>query len=151
MSNLSVMKPTHRMKVALATTTSCALVFAGAAFSVQSAAADTVKVADAYTECLAKANTTPAIKACITAEQGRVDAELNQVRQQLVTKLDASEKALFVKAEQSWIAFREAECKFAASRFAGGSVAAVAERICLIDLTVQRTTDLRTHLAGPGL
>jgi uncharacterized protein YecT (DUF1311 family) len=147
------MKITHRMKIALATTASCALVFAGALSGGPSAAADTVKAADPFKDCRATAHTTGAMLVCNAAELKRVDAELNKVYQQLVKKLndnlDSSGMAQLVKTEQRWIAYRDSECEFAASRYLGGSLSPVVEGSCLIDLTVQRTKILRAHVAGP--
>jgi uncharacterized protein YecT (DUF1311 family) len=143
------MKIPHRMKIALVTTSSCALVLAGAASGGPSAAADTVNVADTFKDCMAKANTTFAMGECIIAERRRLDAEMNKVIQQLVKNLNPSEKALLVRAQQRWIAYRDDECDFAAGRFAGGSIASVVGSSCKIDLTVERLTILRKHLAGP--
>ena len=146
MPNLSSMKLADGKKTALVTAASCLLVLGGAAPGGYTAAADTVPVADPFKPCMAKAATTAAMEACIIAERVRAEAELDTAFQQLITKMDASREALLVKAQQRWIAYRVDECEFAASLYAGGSLAPVVGGICLNDLTVQRTKDLRKHL-----
>lgn len=134
----------RRMKVGLAAVAVCALVLVAGASGGERVAADR------YDDCLKKATTTLAILKCNDTEYKRVDAELNRVYKELVAKLSPARRALLVKAEQRWIAFRDAECTFSASVAAGGTLEGVIYGGCLIDLTPKRTKELRVYLKQPA-
>jgi uncharacterized protein YecT (DUF1311 family) len=97
-----------------------------------------------YSDCLKNAPTTAAMQACITKEYKRVDGLLNKVYGQLAhAKID---KALLLAAETKWIAFRDADCKFAGSFNAGGSLAAINQGDCLITDEAARLKQLQSYL-----
>ena len=100
----------------------------------------------AYERCLQRAATTLATAACNATELRRVDRLLNDAYRRLVATLSTDRRRLLVAAEERWIAFRDDECAFAASRYEGGTFAPIAAAACRIDLTVERTAHLRRHL-----
>ena len=61
---------------------------------------------------------------CAAQQHAAADKELNALYQQITTRLKGNpdSKKLLVGAQRSWIAFRDAECKFSASGVEGGSV-----------------------------
>ena len=63
-----------------------------------------------YRACNAKAKTQFDMNACASAEAGRVDAELNKVYRELLSKAadDPEAVAKIKAAENAWIAYREA-------------------------------------------
>jgi uncharacterized protein YecT (DUF1311 family) len=97
-----------------------------------------------YAQCLKTAQTTAAMQACITAEHKRVDAQLNKVYGQLAKA--GVDKPLLLKAENNWIAFRDADCKFVASFNAGGTLASVNQGDCLITNEAARVKQLQSYL-----
>jgi len=54
----------------------------------------------------------------------RSDKKLNELYRQIEGRLkdDADTKKLLVAAQRAWVGFRDAECTFATSESAGGSV-----------------------------
>jgi uncharacterized protein YecT (DUF1311 family) len=51
-----------------------------------------------------------------------IDADLNKSYKQLSSRLDARTRALLIKAELKWIAFRDAECNSVEDKYRGGSI-----------------------------
>lgn len=76
------------------------------------------------------------------------DAKLNASYQALAKRLDAPTRALLVKAEQRWIAFRDAEVDFEADTYRGGSIVPTIRWSSYGRLTTSRIRML-AH-AGPG-
>jgi uncharacterized protein YecT (DUF1311 family) len=98
-----------------------------------------------YSSCIKNAQTTLAMQACITAEYKRVDALLNATYKKLIGT-SGVDKAKLISAEKAWITFRDADCKFAGSLNAGGSLASINVGTCLIDDTVARAKELQIYL-----
>lgn len=76
------------------------------------------------------------------------DAELNKLYGEIERRLkDVSDtmKGL-VAAQRAWIAFRDAECKFAASGVQGGSAYPTIYSTCLAELTQKRVDDFKRLL-----
>jgi uncharacterized protein YecT (DUF1311 family) len=80
---------------------------------------------------------------CIDVESARLEGLLAKVYGRLAAK---SNKRLLAAAEKRWLAYRTADCKFAASRNAGGSLAPIDAGECRIDDTTQRVASLETYL-----
>ncbi|KZN15657.1 lysozyme inhibitor LprI family protein [Pseudomonas fluorescens] len=85
---------------------------------------------------------------CAAQQNKAVDKELNALYQQITTRLkdDPDAKKLLVGAQRSWIAFRDAECKFSASGVAGGSVYPLIYSNCTTELTKARVEAFKTYL-----
>lgn len=84
------------------------------------------------------AQTQSEINACAEAEYQAADAELNQVYQALVSQLPESDRAMLTTAEESWIAYRDSNCDFEQSLFAGGSIQPSVYYSCLTRMTNER-------------
>jgi uncharacterized protein YecT (DUF1311 family) len=65
---------------------------------------------DAYRSCSAKANTQAEMNACASDEAARVDAKLNTIYQQLLSKIASQPEALakIKAAERAWLVYRDA-------------------------------------------
>lgn len=76
------------------------------------------------------------------------DAELNRLFHQIRQRLgdDTDRRQLLRGAERAWVAFRDAECTFAASAVAGGSAYPMVYDLCLDQLTRERNEELRQYL-----
>jgi uncharacterized protein YecT (DUF1311 family) len=90
---------------------------------------------------------------CADAAYQRADAALNVAYKEITRRLkgDAAAMQLLVAAQKAWIGFRDAECGFANSANAGGSIYPMVYAQCLERLTKARTSDLRAYLkCGEG-
>lgn len=61
-----------------------------------------------------------------------------------VARAQASEPraAFFQRSQQAWLAWRQAECRYQASHYEGGSLARVLAASCIADLTADRAIAL---------
>ncbi len=85
---------------------------------------------------------------CANAAFEQADRALNDVYRQILRRLGGDEhaKQLLVAAERAWIAFRDAECRFAVSSVEQGSIYPMEYSLCLEDKSKTRTGDLRAYL-----
>jgi uncharacterized protein YecT (DUF1311 family) len=85
---------------------------------------------------------------CASQQHAAADKELNALYQQITTRLKdrPDSKKLWVGAQRSWIAFRDAECKFSASGVEGGSVYPLVYGNCITQLTKARVETFKTYL-----
>ena len=97
-----------------------------------------------YASCIKKARTTVAAEACINAEIKRLTGLLNSAYKTLLTNPGVSKTAL-AAAENRWVAFRAADCKFAGTLNAGGSLQPIDTGTCMVDLTSTRLIELRNY------
>lgn len=76
------------------------------------------------------------------------DKALNATYQDISGRLGdaANVRAKLIASERAWIAFRDAQCDFAASGVDGGSVAPMIVTDCRTSLTLVRQADLATYL-----
>lgn len=83
-----------------------------------------------------------------TSDFKRADQALNQTFRQIQKRLadDADGKTRLLKAQRSWIAFRNAECTFQSSGDDGGSAAPMVAAACQAELTKDRTKQLKGYL-----
>lgn len=99
-------------------------------------------------QCMDEAETQSAMNACAQQAYQASDEQLNknfhEIRQRLGD--DTATRNLLRDAERAWIAFRDAECSFAASATAGGSAYAMVYDMCLADLTQERVKNFRNYL-----
>ncbi len=95
------------------------------------------------------ATTQMELNQCAGATAKAADDELNSLYKQVRARLrgdDATTK-LLVAAQRAWIAYRDAECTFAASGFLGGSIYPMVYAGCLESVTNARIEDFRRYLA----
>jgi uncharacterized protein YecT (DUF1311 family) len=92
------------------------------------------------------AQTQREITQCADLSYRNADKKLNQVYKQLLPKLSASRKQKLINAQQAWLKFRDANCDFETSQYAGGTIAGTIYAGCLETLTQQRTQQLQEYL-----
>jgi len=95
-----------------------------------------------YAGCLKKAGTTAAMQACISAEINRLNGQLASAYKKLLGTANV-DKAALAAAQTRWIAFRVADCKFAGTLNAGGSLQSIDVGTCTVDLTSARLAEIR--------
>jgi uncharacterized protein YecT (DUF1311 family) len=83
---------------------------------------------------------------CASKAYEKADAELNAAYRELKERAQEETAKLLVAAQRAWVTFRDAECAFAASGSAGGSVQPMVVSNCLEDITRKRTTELKAYL-----
>ncbi len=86
--------------------------------------------------------------ACAGTAFKKADAELNGLYRRITGRLkdDVATLNLLVAAERAWVSFRDAECRFANSGSADGSVYPMIMAQCEEGLTRGRITDLTAYL-----
>jgi uncharacterized protein YecT (DUF1311 family) len=80
------------------------------------------------------------------ADAAAADKELNAVYKKVLAGLDDEGKALLKTSQRAWIAYRDAEAKFAADEMRGGSAAPLLYSGALASLTKERVKRLRQSL-----
>jgi uncharacterized protein YecT (DUF1311 family) len=80
---------------------------------------------------------------CAHREFQAADAELNKSYNRLTGILDAEEKALLKEAELAWIKYRNSNCTFESSQYAGGTMRPMIEYFCMARVTRARTAELK--------
>jgi len=88
-------------------------------------------------EC-AKASTQSELNACAAGQYQAADKKLNQTYQAAMKRAAAPQRDLLKKAQQSWIALRDADCKLMGSGTEGGTVQPMIINQCLAEKTVER-------------
>lgn len=106
-------------------------------------------VSAAHAEACANAANQTTLNECASKAYQASDDTLNalykQIRQRLKNDNDTTRQ--FVAAQRAWVAFRDAECKFAASGVSGGSIYPMIYAECLDRLTKARVDDFKRYLA----
>ncbi|MEM6839806.1 MAG: lysozyme inhibitor LprI family protein [Cyanobacteria bacterium P01_C01_bin.120] len=92
-------------------------------------------------EC-ADPTTQMAMTMCAAAEYEQADIQLNNVYQAVKTSVSANQADQLIAAEQAWIDFRDINCDFVASQYAGGSIEPMIYNNCMTRLTSDRTAVL---------
>lgn len=107
-----------------------------------------VFAAEQLDECMDNAENQAAMTQCAAQAYQASDAELNEVFHDTRQRLgdDADTRRLLRDAERAWVAFRDAECAFAASAVAGGSAYPMVLDLCLNELTQSRIEQFRQYL-----
>lgn len=85
---------------------------------------------------------------CAARQYKQADAQLNTLYQQINGHLkdNPQGKKSLLMAQRAWLAFRDAECTFAASGVEGGSVYPLIHNQCLADLTQKRVETFKGYL-----
>lgn len=83
---------------------------------------------------------------CAYRDWQAADAELNKVYRQLSSKLDAGQREFLKKAETAWIKYRDADCEYEDSFYAGGTMRPMINSFCMARVTRARTAELRLQL-----
>lgn len=107
-----------------------------------------------YRACSGKATAQPELNACAADEAKRVDAELNRVYRELLSKNsdDAAAAEKIKKAQRAWVAYRDAyiEAMFPAEdkQAEYGSMYPMEVELLLASLTRQQTDALKDLIRG---
>lgn len=85
---------------------------------------------------------------CAAQQNKAADKELNALYQQITNRLKSTpdSKKLLVGAQRSWVAFRDAECKFSSSGVEGGSAYPLIYSNCVTELTKARVQTFKNYL-----
>ena len=93
--------------------------------------------------------TTIAINACRKARSDAADAEMNRYYQAALKRLRSEREdtvaTALVKAQRSWLVYRDAECGAVFDYWSGGTIRASMELACETRLTELRTYALWQH------
>ncbi|MEG4679493.1 lysozyme inhibitor LprI family protein [Enterobacter cloacae] len=85
-----------------------------------------------------KATTQLELNTCSAQQYQAADKKLNQTYQAAIKRAAAPQRDLLKKAQQAWIALRDADCNFVGSGTEGGSVQPMIISQCLTEKTVER-------------
>ncbi|MBZ0057654.1 MULTISPECIES: lysozyme inhibitor LprI family protein [unclassified Leclercia] len=94
-------------------------------------------------EC-ANASTQTEMNTCTAQQYQAADKTLNQTYQSAIKRAEAPQRELLKKAQQAWIALRDADCAFIGSGTEGGSIQPMIVNQCLADKTNEREAYLAT-------
>lgn len=85
-----------------------------------------------------KATTQLEMNTCSAQQYQAADKKLNQTYQAAIKRAAVPQRDLLKKAQQAWIALRDADCAFIGSGTEGGSVQPMIINQCLAEKTVER-------------
>ncbi|MDY1038375.1 DUF1311 domain-containing protein [Enterobacteriaceae bacterium RIT714] len=88
-------------------------------------------------EC-ASATTQTDLNTCTAQQYQAADKKLNQTYQAAMKRAAAPQRDLLKKAQQAWIALRDADCAFAGSGTEGGSIQPMIINQCMTEKTAER-------------
>lgn len=86
------------------------------------------------------------LNSCTAQQYQTADKALNQTWQTVLSRATPPQRDLLKKAQQAWIALRDADCAFVASGAQGGSVQPMINHQCLTEKTVEREAWLSSLL-----
>jgi len=95
-----------------------------------------------------KADDQVTMNQCASDELVKIDKLLNGTYKKIEQRLadDPDTKKLLISSQRAWIKFRDAECDFAASGTAGGSIYPMMVVMCRTQLTSERNNQLSDYL-----
>ena len=117
--------------------------------SLVSVLAVLVMTAPARAADCANASDQATMTQCAGTAFKKSDAELNTLYKEIEQRLkdSADAKKLLVTAQRNWVSFRDAECGFATSNVAGGSLYPMVYAQCADGLTQARIKDFKGYLS----
>ncbi|HGM5308660.1 TPA: lysozyme inhibitor LprI family protein [Serratia marcescens] len=86
---------------------------------------------------------------CAYADYKKADDELNMAYQKIVTQISGEQRNLLKTAQNKWIIYRDADCKFQSYKSSDGTVNPMNIAMCLQAKTKQRTQELLSVLNCP--
>jgi uncharacterized protein YecT (DUF1311 family) len=95
--------------------------------------------------------TTADMNMCSSQEFQAADKKLNQVYQQLQSKLKSKQKQRLTVAQRSWLKFRDDSCNYEMGQFEGGTLAGSTYGYCKARVTQARVKDLEDYLKQASL
>lgn len=99
-------------------------------------------------ECDRDDQTQSGMDICASSDYAASDAKLNSAYGEIMKRLsdNADARKLLQDSQRAWIAFRDAECKFASSDVEGGSIYPMVYSGCLQGVTEARVVHLGAYL-----
>ncbi|MBN9471262.1 MAG: DUF1311 domain-containing protein [Bosea sp.] len=98
----------------------------------------------AYKACMDKSGgVTVAMLDCGSAEYVRLDAALNAAYRAATNGLEPAQRNLLRDAQRAWLAYRDSSCSFMSRLGDRGTMAALADQSCLMQVTAERTRWLK--------
>jgi len=91
--------------------------------------------------------TTVGIATCLIQERDAWDVLLNRYYKQLRQTGEEPARTTLRDAQRAWIAWRDADCRFAYEQFIGSSMRQVTGAACQRDRTAERVLHLRNFIA----
>jgi uncharacterized protein YecT (DUF1311 family) len=85
-------------------------------------------------------------KECARRAYQAADRRLNQVYQQVLSRVKGEERQKLIEAEEVWIQFRDRHCDFQVYRNRGGTGYGGFLSNCLEQITNERTAHLKSYL-----
>ena len=85
-----------------------------------------------------KATTQTELSACAAEQYQAADKKLNQTYHAAIKRAAAPQRDLLKKAQQAWIALRDADCKLMGSGTEGGTIQPMIINQCLTEKTAER-------------
>lgn len=112
--------------------------------------AGTVRASSTTPNCQSPRNQLE-INLCAGLEAYTADQRLNEVYKKVKAKIanDPQSTKELIEAEKAWIKFRDSECRFAANRYRGGTIAPAIYSGCAKKLTTERIQHLEEYLQNP--
>lgn len=95
--------------------------------------------------------TTADMNMCASQEFQAADKKLNQVYQQLQSKLKSKQQQRLTAAQRSWLKFRDDSCNYEMGQFEGGTLAGSTYGYCRARVTQERVKDLEGYLKQASL
>lgn len=91
------------------------------------------------------------INLCAGLAAYNADLRLNEIYKKVKAKIadDPQSTQELIEAEKAWIKFRDSECRFAANRYRGGTIAPSIYSSCAKNLTTERIRQLEDYLKQP--
>lgn len=86
-------------------------------------------------------------KECAHQAYQAADLRLNQVYQQVISRVKGEERQRLIEAEKTWILFRDQHCDFQVYRNRGGTGYSGFLSNCLEQITKERTAQLESYLS----
>jgi len=81
---------------------------------------------------------------CLNSQFKTADQELNAIYQKLLkSDLEVPQRKALIKAELDWIKFRDSQCALEGSFFEGGTIEPIEQESCTVNLTKERTKQLK--------
>lgn len=84
---------------------------------------------------------------CANEEYKKVDGELNMLYQDVLKRTSNEQTKRLKIAQNKWIEYRDADCKFQTSQFVGGSIHPMVYSHCLAEKTENRINEFKKALS----
>ena len=105
---------------------------------------------DMPADCANAASQT-ALNACAARGYRQADSALTRLYQHTLSSATGTRRSALRTAQQTWVAYRDAHCRYATLGYAGGSAEPMQKSLCLASLTRARMHDLERAAENTGV